>query len=101
MIIVAIKLNVRNFKYTEFSEIVLLKICIIKNIKTSYSRAHDGISSVLLKLIAGDISKCIMLIINQSLHSGFFPDKLKITKVPPIHKKCDSKLIKDQSLFAQ
>ena len=60
---------------------------IIKNIKTSHSRGHDGISSELLKLIAGDISKCITLIINQSLHSGIFPDKLKIAIVTPIHKK--------------
>ena len=66
---------------------------IIKNMKTSRSRGHDGISSELLKLITGDISKCITLIINQSLHSGIFPDKLKIAKVTPIHKKGDIKLI--------
>ena len=66
---------------------------IIKNVKTSHSRGHDGISSELLKLIADDISKCITLIIHQSLHSGIFPDKLKIAKVTPIHKKSDSKLI--------
>ena len=61
--------------------------------KTSRSRGHDGISSELLKLITGDISKCITLIINQSLHSGIFPDKFKIAKVTPIHKKGDIKLI--------
>ena len=61
--------------------------------KTSRSRVHDGISSELLKLITGDISKCITLIINQSWHSGIFPDKLKIAKVTPIHKKGDIKLI--------
>ena len=66
---------------------------IIKNMKTSHSRGHDGISSELLKLIADDISKYITLIINQSLHSGIFPDILKIAKVTPIHKKGDSKLI--------
>ena len=66
---------------------------IIKNMKTSRSRGHDGISSELLKLITGDISKCITLIINQSLHSGIFPDKLKIAKVTPIHKKGDIQLI--------
>ena len=68
-------------------------LLIIKNMKTSHSRGHDGISSELLKLIADDISKCITLIINQSLHSGIFPDNLKIAKVTPIHKKGDSKLI--------
>ena len=66
---------------------------IIKNIKTSLSKGHDDILSELSKLIADDISKCITLITNQSLHSGIFPDKLKIVKVTPIHKKGDSKLI--------
>ena len=62
-------------------------IRIIKNIKLSSSNGHDGISSELLKLISDDISKCITLIINQSLMSGIFPDKLKIAKVTPIYKK--------------
>ena len=61
--------------------------------KTSRSRGHGRISSELLKLITGDISKCITLIINQSLHSGIFPDNLKIAKVTPIHKKGDIKLV--------
>ena len=47
-------------------------IRIIKNIKLSSSKGHDGISSELLKLISDDISKCITLIINQSLMSGIF-----------------------------
>ena len=79
------------FAFHSFDNTKTLRI--IKNIKTSHSRGHDGISSELLKLIAGDISKCITLIINQSLHSGIFPDKLKVAKVTPIHKKGDSKLI--------
>ena len=60
---------------------------IIKNIKTSRSTGHDGISSELLKLINNDISACITLIINQSIKSGIFPDRLKIAKVTPIYKK--------------
>ena len=62
-------------------------IQIIKNIKTSRSIRHDGISSELLKLIDNDISACITLIINQSIKSGIFPDRLKIAKVTPIYKK--------------
>ena len=53
----------------------------------SGSNGRDGISSELLKLISDDISRCIKLIINQSLMSGIFPDKLKIAKVTPIYKK--------------
>ena len=66
-------------------------IRIIKNLKLSCSNGHDGISSELLKLINDDISRCITLIINQSLMSGTFPDELKIAKVTPIYKKNDKK----------
>ena len=59
----------------------------------SMSNGHDGISSELLKLVNDDISSCITLIINQSLTTGIFPDKLKIAKVTPVYKKCDKKLI--------
>ena len=55
--------------------------------KISQSKGHDGISSELVKLINNDISHCIILIINQSLTSGIFPDRLKIAKVTPIYKK--------------
>ena len=69
-------------------------IRIIKHIKISTNNLeHDGISSDLLKLITNDISKCITVIINQSLTSGIFPNSLKIAKVTPILKKDNSKLI--------
>ena len=66
---------------------------IIKNTKISTSKGHDGISSELLRLITNDISKCITVIINQSLTSGIFPNSLKIAKVTPIFKKENNKLI--------
>ena len=66
---------------------------IIKNTRISTSKGHDGISSELLKLITNDISKCITVIINQSLTSGIFPNSLKIAKVTPIFKKENNKLI--------
>ena len=74
-------------------------IRIIKNIKLSSSNGHDGISSELLKLLSDDISKCITLIINQSLMSGIFPDKLNIAKVTPIYKKNDKKKVTNYSQY--
>ena len=65
---------------------------IIKNTKISTSKGHDRISSELLKLIANDISKCITVIINQSLTSGILPNSLRIAKVTPIFKKENNKL---------
>ena len=62
----------------------------IKNVKLSKSKGHDGISLEVLKLISNEISSSITLIINQTLTTEIFPDKLKIAKVVPIFKK-DSK----------
>ena len=67
----------------------------IKNVKLSNSNGHDGIYSDLLKLLGNAISKSITLIINQSLRTGIFPDKLKIAKVIPIFKKDSKKLFKN------
>ena len=69
----------------------------IKNVKLSNSKGHDGISSDLLILMGNATSKSITLIINQSLITGIFPDKLKIAKVIPIFKKDSKKLIKKLS----
>ena len=59
----------------------------------SHSKGYDGISTEHLKFINKDISKCLTLIINQSLNSGIFPDKLKVAKVTPIFKKGDKQII--------
>ena len=48
---------------------------------------NNGISSILLKFIAHDILHILTGIINQSLHTGIFPDSLKIAKITPIFKK--------------
>lgn len=61
--------------------------CMIQDMKSSHSSGHDGITTELLKLINDDICKSITLIINQSLTTGIFPDKMKIAKVTPIYKK--------------
>ena len=51
------------------------------------SCGHDDISTKFIKSIAPVLLQSITLIINQSLISGIFPDKLKIAKVIPLHKK--------------
>ena len=81
----------------EYYDLLIAEINCTKKLKKteidSLSKWHDGISSELLKLITNDISKCITVIINQSLTSGIFPNSLKIAKVTPIFKKENSKLI--------
>ena len=62
---------------------------IIKKLKDKSSSGHDKLSNKLLKLIKDDITKPLTCIINQTLKSGIFPEKLKFAKVIPIFKKGD------------
>ena len=73
------------FNFKEINEEDVLKI--IQKLKPKISFGHDGLSTVLLKFIANDIISILTLIINQSLTTGIFPDKLKIAKIKPIYKK--------------
>ena len=49
-------------------------------------------SSKLLKALSPSITPVLTMIINQSLCTGIFPNKLKIAKVLPLFKKSDSHL---------
>ena len=53
----------------------------------------DGISNKLLKRIKHIIVQPLTLIINQSLTSGIYPGKFKISKITPLHKKDDRTIV--------
>ena len=65
------------------------------NLKPKSSSGHDQISSKLLKEIGPIISQHLCLIINQSLCTGIFPDRLKLAKVIPLFKKGDKLLFEN------
>ena len=46
-------------------------------------------------MVKSDLLKPLTTIINQSLHTGISPDKLKIAKVNPLFKKGDPTLIEN------
>ena len=80
------KMNVTsnfNFSHVTCQEISV----IIKGMQSKKCAGHDGISNELIKLMGSTIVYPISILINQSLHSGIFPDDLKIAKVLPIFKK--------------
>ena len=57
-----------------------------------------GVDGILMQLIKGSfqfISQPLMRIINLSLQSGIFPDRLKTAKVVPIYKADDPELFKN------
>ena len=60
---------------------------IINKISPKSSFGQDNISTILLKTVSAEIYETLTLIINQSLSTGIFPDKLKIAKIKPIFKK--------------
>ena len=66
-----------------------LVLALITNLPNKTSSGIDNISNKLLKQIKHIIVQPLTLIINQSLTSGIYPDKFKISKVTPLHKKDD------------
>ena len=66
---------------------------IIKNLASKNSSGHDGISARFIKRILETITPPLTHIINQSLCTGIFPDRLKIAKVIPLFKKGDQHIL--------
>ena len=64
---------------------------IINYISTKNSSGPDSINTKLLKLVKHDLIS-LTNIVNQTLSTGIFQDRLKIAKVIPIYKKGDSLL---------
>lgn len=81
------------FTFEKVGEDTVKKV--IQSLPTKNSYGFDGISSKLLKIIEPVIIKSLAILINQVLHTGMFPDKLKIAKVIPIFKKGDLSLFEN------
>ena len=64
---------------------------IILSFKQKKSAGPNSIPTKILRLLTDDISEHLSIIFNTSFATGIFPEKLKVAKVIPIHKK-DSKL---------
>ena len=76
--------------FTPITEEEVIKV--ITNLDTKKSAGHDGISILIIKKLADELSIPLTCIFNMSLRSSIVPDQLKIARVVPIHKK-DSKNI--------
>ncbi len=76
-----------NFNFKDIEEATVNQI--INNLAPKTSLGFDGISTKLVKTIKDALIKPITIIINQMLNTGIFPEKLKIAKITPIHKKDD------------
>ena len=76
------------FEYTDVPSVQK----IIKNLKPKSSAGHDNISSKVLRQVGDIVAYPLTIIINQSLCTGIFPNRLKLAKVIPLYKKYDNKL---------
>ena len=76
-----------SFEFSLLEQETVFKI--ISKINSKHSCGHDDISTILMKNICPLILSPITLILNQSLSTGIFPDRLKIAKIIPLFKKED------------
>ena len=68
---------------------------IVKNFKDGKASGVDDIPISIIKKTVDVISDPLVSIINSSLSSDVFPDKLKISKIIPIHKSDDASLVQN------
>jgi hypothetical protein len=67
----------------------------LNNFSPKSSTGYDNISMRVLKSVSPFVVPLLTIIINQSINTGIFPDKLKTAKVIPIFKKNDNKLLEN------
>ena len=87
-----------SFSFQPIDNTVTLQL--LSKLTATHSCGHDNISSTVLKYISNKISKCITLIVNQSIKTGIYHDKLKVAKVVPIFKKEDKLQLKNYRTFS-
>ena len=80
-----------NFEFKVVTEKTVKEI--IENLKPKTSCGVDRLSNKFPNFLKDEIAKPLTMIINQSLQTGIFPDKLKLAKVLPIHKKNDDNIL--------
>ena len=81
----------RRLKLESIDEATTRKL--IEHLKNKTSTGVDGISNKLLKISINELVTPVTIIINQMLNNGIFPEQLKISKVVPIYKANDQKLL--------
>ena len=77
----------RQLKFPPVSQLEVLKQ--VKSMKTKKSVGLDGIYIYILKESISEIIEPFTYLINKSLAEGVVPDKWKVAKIIPIHKKGD------------
>ena len=77
-----------NFRFQKVDTDTILEI--VQNLKNKSSTGTDGISNVLLKVIAPYIIKPLYKMFNRSLREGSVPNAFKTAKIIPLYKGRES-----------
>ena len=85
------KSNETEFSFSQITEKQVETV--IDNLSNKHSCGVDGISTNLLKKCKNPLIPALTLIINQTLTSGIFPEKLKVAKVVPLFKNGDKTIL--------
>lgn len=64
---------------------------VILSLRNTQSEGYDGISTKILKICKDELVHVLVFLINLSLQTGKFPEKLKVSIVKPLFKKGDKK----------
>ena len=67
----------------------------LKSLKPKKSHGYDGINSEILELGAEVLAVPLTYIINHSIVTGKYPSNWKLSKIVPLHKKGDKKILKN------
>lgn len=78
--------NEHSFFLNKLTEDEIINI-INQKLKSKYSTGFDNIPSFLIKRCLSVIVAPLTYLVNKSFECGAFPEKLKVNKVVPIHKK--------------
>lgn len=76
-----------NMKLHPVTEAEIIRIII--NLKSKNFSGYDGITNKIMKVCRQQISKPLTYVINKSLSTGEYPERLKYAIINPIHKKGD------------
>ena len=75
----------QTFRFNQVSQAVISKI--IENFKNKSSSGYDNINAIFIKKYRNQLIWPLTILVNQSLATGIFPEKLKIAKIIPLYKK--------------
>ena len=82
-----LKLTETTFNFVSVNEVYIDNV--INKLKNKSSYGYDTISNKHIKYARNVLTKPLTLLINQCIHTGIYPDQLKLSRVKPLHKSGD------------